>query len=43
MIQVKKEGTKKYFGERFQENVYKTNTKRATSSAKIAKQRSQKL
>jgi len=33
----------KYIGERFQENVCKTNIKSTTSSAKIAKQSAQKL
>jgi len=43
MFQAKKEGSKKYIGERFQENVCKTNIKSTTSSAKIAKQSAQNL
>ena len=43
MFQAKKEGGKKYIGERFQENVCKTNIKSTTSSAKIAKQSAQIL
>jgi len=43
MFQGKKEGSKKYIGEWFQEYVCKTNIKSTTSSAKIAKQSAQKL
>jgi len=43
MFQAKKEGSKKYVGEWFRENVCKINIKSTTSSAKTAKQRSQNL
>ena len=43
MFEAKKEGSKKYIGEWFQENVCKTNIKSTTSSAKIAKQSAKNL